>query len=533
MGLFNNEKNDPDAVTKLREDLDKRDNTIELFQERLAELELSLEDMSWSKLDMETDKEFSKTGLNRINKLARLYWLKNPLIRRAVLTQTQYVFGQGMSIEGEDSTVNEVIQKFFNDKDNKDELTAQQALSIKETEMQLFGNLFFVLFVKPQTGQVKVRTISMDEITEVVTDPDDKKRPLYYKRVYVRDGKQVTIYYPDWNNERPGSTYKGVLVEKAKIFHVSVNKLSDMKYGVSEVYAALDWAKAYKNFLEDWATVVASYAKFAWKVSVTKGGRHGTAAVKKKLGSTIPEQGYETNPAGTAGGFWAQNEGVNLDPIKASGPSVAASDGDKIIHMVSAATGIFYHYLVGDPSTGNLATAKAMERPMELMFRDRQELWKNIFDRITKYVILQSVKAPKGLIDGRMQRDDDGDYELVLDNNEEGEPMSQTVFVTFPDLLEKDLISRVDAIIKAATLGGGQLGQVIEPEIITRLLLDTLDIDNVEEVMQRMYPDDEVVPGQPPQAEGRRKRVEKVFNEALQELSQAIKEVNERTDKQT
>jgi len=528
-----NTKGHLQAVSKLREDLRATEETTELFQERIAELELALEDRDWTKLMGEADTEFSKKGLDKINWMARLYWLKNPLIRRAVITQTQYVFGQGVEVEAEDERVNKVISKFWDDRENQDELTSQQALATKETELQLFGNIFFVLFVKPLTGRIKLRTIPMSEITEIIKDPDDRNKVLFYKREFTKGDEQKVLYYPDWNNASPGTRYEKKEVTKEKVFHLSVNKLSDMSYGVSEVYSALDWARAYKDFLEDWATVVASYAKFAWKVT-TKGGKRGVSNVKSKLGSTIPSEGRERNPAGAAGGIFASTEGADLQPIKSSGPSVSAADGDKMIHMISAGTGIFFHYLTGDPSTGNLATAKAMERPMEIMFKDRQQLWCDTFARIFEYAIHQAAIAVKGAISGKMQTDDDGDKELILETNEEtGEPMSQTVHVTFPDLLEKDIAIRVEAIAKAATLGGQGFAGILEPEVITRMLLAALNVDNADEIMDRMYPEDEEPdPNEPPRPEARRRSVNDLFSQSIKELTEAIKKMeNERAPK--
>jgi hypothetical protein len=53
----------------------------------------------------------------------------------------------------------------------------------------------------------------------------------------------------------------------APIIHVSVNRLDGWSYGVPDVYAAMAWARAYKDFLTDWALLTKSFAKFAWKLT--------------------------------------------------------------------------------------------------------------------------------------------------------------------------------------------------------------------------------------------------------------------------
>ena len=63
------------------------ENNYDLFTERIAALELALEDQDWLKLDSTGNKEISRAGRQKINDMARMFWLKNPLIRRATLTQ--------------------------------------------------------------------------------------------------------------------------------------------------------------------------------------------------------------------------------------------------------------------------------------------------------------------------------------------------------------------------------------------------------------------------------------------------------------
>ena len=74
-------------------------NENEFLTERLAELELAVEDQGWIRIDgMSGDNDFSRDHVRKIGYLARINYLKNPLINRGVNVQTHYVFGQGVSI---------------------------------------------------------------------------------------------------------------------------------------------------------------------------------------------------------------------------------------------------------------------------------------------------------------------------------------------------------------------------------------------------------------------------------------------------
>jgi len=518
-----------ERISGLSAELASSIDNLTLFQERLAELELHLEDQGWQTLSGTTDKEFSRAGLRKINNLARLYWLKNPLIRRAILTQVQYVFGQGINIQARHPMVDEVIQAFLNDNKNKSELTEHQAYMVKETELQCFSNIFFVFFVNKYNGQVRIRTIPMDEIEDIVCNPEDAKDPWFYLRTWTVSGTDITTgqnvsktssaYYPDWRykpNKMP-KKIGGIPVKvDTPIYHVAVNKLSDMKFGVSEIYSAIDWAKAYKEFLEDWATIVRAYARFAWKLT-TKGGAAGVSSAKAKLGTTLGT-GTETNPPPVTGSTFLSTEGVKIDPIKTAGATTKAEDGRFLRLMVSSATGIFEHYLTGDPSTGNLATAKAMELPMLIMFRDRQQLWTSVLKAILDYVIDQAVGKQ---IPGSIEKDVYGEDIVVLANDKENEdealrdkPIDRSIDIDFPSILE-DIETRVNAVVAAATLDGKPLAGTLEIKLVTRLVLEALGLDDIDKIMAEMYPPEEEGVNKPPD-------VEEMFVSAVKSLKEAL-----------
>ena len=68
------------------------------LKERLAELELALEDRGWKRQLALANIEFSRYGIQQIILISRLYFIKNPLINRGVLiiygSQNEQVFRQ-------------------------------------------------------------------------------------------------------------------------------------------------------------------------------------------------------------------------------------------------------------------------------------------------------------------------------------------------------------------------------------------------------------------------------------------------------
>lgn len=466
----------------------------ELLQERIAELELALDDVGYERIgDSNFDKQFTKASIDKIAAMARVYWLKNPLIKRAVATQANYVFGQGVDVVAADEDVQTVVDAFMEDSKNRAELTGEQAMLTKETELQVTSNLFFTFFTDPLNGATRVRTISLSEITRIIYNPDDSKEPWYYYRQWQQPkeaGSQKyemhQAMYPDINYMPKGGLpkhFNGIEVMALNpVYHVKTNCLSDMEYGVSEIYAAIDWAKAYKDFLEDWYTIVKSLSKFAWKAT-SKSGATGMAQAKQVLEGAINGGSNPMNSdlPGQAAQVWMSSDNFDLAPMPKSGATVAVDDGRRALLMVCAATGIYEHYF-GDPSTGNLATAKAMEQPMLLMFQERQELWTDVFNTILGYVINQSALKPGGKLRGVMSFNDYGESYVDMGDTD------RSVDVKFPPILQEDVNERIDAIVKSVTLSGQTPANTIDLKTATTQMLTALGEDT--DIVDKLFPDD-------------------------------------------
>lgn len=503
------------------------ENTIELLSEQIAALELALEDISWTRLAAQTDMEFSRDGLRRICEISRIFYLKNPLIKRALNVQADYVFGQGITIQAEDPTVDRVVRDFIDDTKNRAELTRQQAQLEKEVELAISGNLFFVFFTNPASGRVRVRTIPVGEIEEIICNPEDAKDPWFYKRVWSESRIDLetgtsgitmrSAYYPDWHyapEEKPGTIGGHPVQWESPVYHVRVGGLADMRFGVPEVYAGLDWAKAYVEFLEDWATLTRAYSRFAWQLT-TKGGKRGIAAARTKLGSTVGTSAGETNPAPVTGSIFVGDENTSMTPIKTSGATVSSEDGRRLMLMVAATVGLPESFF-GDVSVGTLATAKSLDRPTELKFRSRQTLWGDVFKEIMDFVILKAVKASR--LAGEVIPEDDGTPRVELEIPGQGrKSASSTVRVEFPPILEHDVAASVNAIVTAATLGGMDPAGTIDERTVSRMLLQALGADEIENLLDLIYPADEE--GNEPD------ETESAVVEAMRNLREALKDV--------
>lgn len=443
------------------------------LKEALDDLEMQLfraEDMKWLRVTgSDENREFSPEAREQMNKLALYYWIKNPLAGRAVETMTHYTFGRGVTIRGTDDTrCTEVIEEMLADDDNRAELFRHQAQEMTSNELQVFGNIFLVFFPKLSDGHLKVSSIPDQEIRDVILDPQNYHRPLYYKRLGVgreydfeahayNDTGGSWVYYPDWKN--PDTSNASEEADNAFVYHMRVNCMSRMKFGISELYRSMDWLKAYNRFLENWASITASLARFAWKKK-GKGGPAWVAQEKARLESGLVGGTTENNPPAAAGSTFIESMGSDLQPIKTQGMTTGPADGRHLRLMHCAATGIMDHYF-GDPSTGNLATATAMELPMLKMFESRQQLWIDAYSDIVSYA-LEQAGIPK---------------------------KDQQFEVSMPPIVQKDAAATITALVDAVTLkAGGNKDGLLPMEVASRIALETLGVDDVDDALATLYP---------------------------------------------
>lgn len=493
-------------------------DTVELFQERLAELELALEDTGWLRFATGQDYEFSRAGLKKMMRLARFSYLKNPLIRNAVEVQKHYVWGQGVHIASQIDPVDELIQAFMNDKNNARELFSHVARMGREVQLTVEGNLFFVLFANVSTGFVRVKSVKVDQITQIICNPENEHEPWFYQRTWTpaqaadwsdlpanNEAREKNVLYPDYRlisegdyssvpSPRP-TKFQGMdIAWDQPMYHVKVGGLPDMRFGVPEIYAALDWARAVKEDLEDYATVKRALARFAWNL-VVKGGKAAVTSAKTKLSTTmaVDDQDFkELNPPAVTGStFIGAKEAAELQPMRTAGSQPSPDEGRRLWLMAAAGSGIPEVMLAEDADVGNYATSKSLDRPTELKMRDRQTLWADVIRDLIDYCIDSTVKAPSGKLPGKVVEDPYTGEEKVLlaDDPETGEEMSREIEVTFPAILQKDVLPHVQAIVQAATLNGQASAGTIDDRTVAKLLLGALGEDEINDMLDELFPE--------------------------------------------
>jgi len=349
-----------------------------------VEADLALEDAGWIALSARTGDVI--TGQERIANLqtSRLYALKDPLAKQAIRLWTDYTFGTGMTSHApkekdseEETKTEEVRSAFWDSKANQCILSARGQRKLSD-KLLIDGEVFFALFLGPD-GEVKIRTIDPLEITEIITDPDDKEDVRFYKREWTdTNGGGHTDFYRSTTNIKNIATQDSGRISRQKtedalIYHLTYNTITQR--GNPLLLPALIWIKYYTKFMASRIAVMLALAKFAWKTKVA-GGQTSVDAIKAKT------HGQST----AAGSVLLENLGSDTTPIKAdTGAGQAYQDGRQIKLMIAAAVGIPEQYF-GDISIGNLATAKTVELPMMKMFQSYQKVWEDTYKDINEIV---------------------------------------------------------------------------------------------------------------------------------------------------
>jgi hypothetical protein len=376
----------------------------------------------------------------------------DPIVKRTVDLKTFYTFGTGIPVPryrdeaGSDDDPEAIrgrvaLKRYWEDDENQRCLTGVQAQYAKSLELQAQANIFLLLFpVETQVEDIdtggedaaardgetnmKITDLPEREIVEVITHPDNRKIPLYYKREctrriynfttqsYVHEGLRV-MYYRDWRHTPPVDEATGEpwgppenLIAPGYVYHVKTNATSEMPFGIPEMHSYLKYAKGLAEYMTSRMATVQAIAQLAMRLKVQGGPQHmqqsaAALADVQRLASAVEEgPGSLSRQRGQQAKVIVENQGTQLEPMVAdTGAGNAATDAQMIKGQVAAGSGIPVHHL-GDANGPNLASAVAMDGPLLKMIRANGKLWETVHTDIAGWMLEMA-----GLDPGRLEFD--------------------------------------------------------------------------------------------------------------------------------
>ena len=333
---------------------------------------------------------------------------------------TNYGFGQNVEIIPTDENAIELWNEFWSATRNVSILGTRH-IQVLSQEVLTAGELFFVFFTNKLTGKVTLRYLESEDITKIITHPDDKKVNLFYERNFIDSEHQTRIvWYPDWQASEkelgavpvPEGTVRADTLRSIQfddqdditpveggtdvhMMHVAHRRKGKSKRGFPLMTAGIAWSRAYRDFLEDRASIARMVATYVDSLTI-KGGSRAVDNIVRNLQSsyiTSPGSGYETNPPPVAGSTWVQNEQMKRDRMPlTTGAGDAEIDGAAMVGQAGLSGTIFPHYL-GRGEAFRLATATAMEGPTLRAFNGYQLWWSSVWSDIVRYVEMQDEKV--------------------------------------------------------------------------------------------------------------------------------------------
>ena len=195
-----------------------------------VEEELTLEDAGWVNLSGAFPDVITPAERITNLRLSRLYAVKDPMGKQAIRLWTDYTFGTGMTWDTEDKNAKKVLEGFWNSKANQNVLSARGQRKSSD-KVLIDGEIFFAIFLGPK-GEEKIRWIDPLEITEIITDPDDKEDVKFYVRDWAdNQAKPHKSVYRSWTNLKGEEAldWAGESTKKtddALIYHLTQNTIT-------------------------------------------------------------------------------------------------------------------------------------------------------------------------------------------------------------------------------------------------------------------------------------------------------------------
>jgi hypothetical protein len=383
----------------------------------------------------------------RLARQAHVAWMSDPMAAAAVDLMNDFVFGRGMpKPTARDDQVQKVIDEAWTDPVNEAVLTDPDAQVALGTDLCLQSNLFFLLFDSGSDGKIQLSLLDHNTVTAGVKDTDNRFMVLYYLAAtvdqewdYALDGPAVTkpedmkkLYYEHWQNvenaEKAASEGRrrtplvkppANKIGDGRVFHVAVNRRSEMIFGMPTIQRTLRWYNAFNDFMSARVDMAIASAALIMKQQV-KGTPTQLAQMARQSLNVLAAQdattavgpgGVPTPAAGSpwpgiglppppAGSVVTENESVTHSAFRLdSGSGDAQQNAMSLRAQISAATRWPQSYY-GDPSSSNLATATSLELPVLKMVERRQE----VFEKVIRWFIDQAIKkaVDDGVLDTEM-----------------------------------------------------------------------------------------------------------------------------------
>lgn len=343
-------------------------------------------------------REWNWSTRTRVLSSTHSAYSRNPIAKRAVHYVSAFVVGEGFNLVCKNKDVEQVLQDFIDNPDN----------AIREYERQAPRDLMV-------DGELLTRFYEQDG--EVVAVP---MRPWEVQYIQTEDGffRRALNYhvqpYSNYNSDDPQSAQQQTAaydVKAADVVHVAINRHAYELRGRPELYSALPWLRAHKEWLENRARQNHWRGALLWWVKIA-------SAVPGVIAAKLAQYQRPPTPGSTVVTSDKEEWSALTNPV---GAGEASEDGRQLKIMALNGIAGIPEYMTGDGENANLATSKSQQLPVLTTFGEFQtilieQLWIPMFKRVL------TVAIEAGLLPEEVEEQDaDGDP-VLEDPPDTGEP---------------------------------------------------------------------------------------------------------------
>lgn len=410
-------------------------------------------------------------------------FMEDGYIQGGIRLHTDFVFGRGIDVPKCDSDeIQEVVNDLWWSPRNQRNLFSFRAQQKRHKETLLSGELNLLIKIDPKTSAIQIYPIDPQDIEEVITDPEEPSRQAYF---LVKHGARKWDFasnqwaIPEEAKKVLHRSMRYKLLEASQeeidrglVYHVGLNEFFGANRGASFIQAIYDAADEAQAMADDGAALSHANAEVGWKNKILKGGKN----VMDKILAFWRTKTDGSNPARAAASDYAENDALSRYWVtqRDTGAHYRKEDMRALKLYLFAGLGFGEHYM-GDASTGNLATATAMELPVVKMIQGEQRMWESVFCDIIDFAI--DVAVLTGRLAGKIKDADEADTETVEDG---------TYQLTFPPIVMKELDKYIAALISANN------GSLITDRDAARLAMEAFEIQEIDAALDELSGEAEI-----------------------------------------
>ncbi|MCB2171076.1 MAG: hypothetical protein KQI78_25750 [Deltaproteobacteria bacterium] len=372
-------------------------------------------------------------------------WREDPLARRVVELNSQYVVGGGMAVDSPHPGTHAFIQRWWEHRLNR------MPTRIIEwcDELTRTGNLF-VLLSTDAAGMSYLRAVPTAEVEEIVTAPNDVDQPV---EVLVRSPEvgEPPQRYPvyDPNNDIPSQDGQPSTVA----LHYAINRPVGARWGESDLAPLLVWLRRYSGWLEH--RVRLNYFRQLF-LFVVKGDYRSEADRRAR------EAAINARPP-SPGSVLVTTEDEEWSVMAPQLSSFeAAEDGLAVKKMIAAGASLPLHFLA-EPEEATRTTAEAAGGPTYRHFEQRQLYFRWMIGDLARAAVMRRAAVdpavdPEAVIQVRAA-------DLSARDNAALAVATSTMLGAWLDLWERGLIDSTELLRMAYRFAGESdvdIGEILE-----------------------------------------------------------------------